>query len=446
MRNILLILLFPVSLFSCSKGGHVDITINVSNKRTCEIKLFVQDKEYMCLLDESGRAVKTITIPEETYAYVVSRDLSFTIYLQPNKNIDISYDATDRSKRVFLYCDDNGINSYLSTERNFSNESFSNSHRLNEKSYIQKLKTNIERRKEYLASKKLPLKFAEIEKERISYDVIKDIFFYPLYRKFFSKNKSYKPSNMYNNFLDSMFVQKPELLQLYPYRNFIVRYVEKKILGGGYSNDAVQKELDYIVENVNNPEISDFLVNTFVYDYIESNGLEGNIAIINRYKEIINDDGYKENFIDLVERYKNLQQGKLAPDFSLKNINGKTVSLADFKGKYIYIYVWATWDSRSRKENRYFKTLVNEYKGKDISFVSVSLDYNKSQWQNYIKRMRTPGLHLYADNNEAFPRDYLITKIPRFILIDKDSRIISSYAKGSSDKNIRKVLNRLLEI
>jgi len=434
MRNLLLILLLPILVFACSQGGDVEITVNVSNKKSNKIKLYVLDEEYQLELDESGRAVKNITIPQKTYAYVYSNNRSFTIYLTPHKNIDISLDANDRARRIFLYCDDNGINSYLATERNINYGSSYASYRFNEKSYLDKLKNNIDKKREYLVSKKLPSDFTVLEKERISYKAIEDIFFYPVYRRYFTKKKDYIASKPYNRFIDSMFIERPELLVLQPYQDFLIRYVEKKALKTRSNNKtllSISRQIDYVLENVESPKIKDFLINAFAYPFIKQKGIVGNDDIVKAYRDNVSDSRYKKRFMSVVERYKGLEKGKLSPYFSFKDINGDMVSLKDLKGKYVYIDVWATWCKPCKHEIISFQRLIREYRDRNISFVGISLDDNYHQWQNFVERRKLKGIQLYADKNESFSDDYVINTIPRFILIDKEGNICLLYTSPS---------------
>jgi len=446
MRNVLLFLMLSFLFLSCSKGGDVEIKFNISNKNSDEIKLYVLENEYLLDVDESGRALKTIIIPESTYAYVYYNNRMFTFYLTPKKNIDISFDANDRSERIFLYCDDDGISSYMAIESNISYDSGTAFYRLDEEKYLNSLKDNIDKKRKYLQNKKLPVRFKEIEKERIAYKALDNIFFYPSYRKYFYKKKDYEPSEAYNNFIDSMFVQSPELLRLQSYRDFLIRYVEKKTLGVMSQKERlarVSDQVEYVLSNVGSYEISDFLINAFVYPFIERKGIEGCQSLINIYKEKVRNSCFRKKFLAMVERYESIEKGKPSPSFSFKDINGDMVSLESLRGKYLYIGVWATWCRPCRNELLSFQRLVKEYKDKNISFVCVSLDDNYKSWQYFVKRNKMQGIQLFAGNDQAFSSNYMINTIPRFILIDKNGIIVNSKMERPSESGIRNILNNL---
>ena len=74
-----------------------------------------------------------------------------------------------------------------------------------------------------------------------------------------------------------------------------------------------------------------------------------------------------------------------SPDFKGQDINGKTLSLKDFNGKYLYIDVWATWCGPCKKEIPFLKELEKKFEGKNITFLSLSTDQNKTDWENMVK-------------------------------------------------------------
>jgi thiol-disulfide isomerase/thioredoxin len=140
-------------------------------------------------------------------------------------------------------------------------------------------------------------------------------------------------------------------------------------------------------------------------------------------------------------------KGKPSPKFNYPDINGKYVSLNDLKGKYVYIDIWATWCAPCKKEIPFLKELDKTYKGKNIAFVSLSIDKqeNKDKWISMVKEQNLTGIQILSDNdwNSEFIRNYGISAIPRFILIDTEGKIISNNAPRPSDQNLNVLLDSL---
>lgn len=141
--------------------------------------------------------------------------------------------------------------------------------------------------------------------------------------------------------------------------------------------------------------------------------------------------------------------GKPSPTFTYENHKGGMSSLADFKGKYVYIDVWATWCGPCLAEIPHLKKVEADYHDKNIVFVSISIDAKKDheKWKNMVTQKQLGGEQLFADNdwNSKFVTDYAIQGIPRFILIDPNGNVLEADALRPSNPELRKKLDALLK-
>lgn len=139
--------------------------------------------------------------------------------------------------------------------------------------------------------------------------------------------------------------------------------------------------------------------------------------------------------------------GQPAIDFTYPDIDGKMVSLSDFKGKVVVVDVWATWCGPCKKEIPHLKKLEKEMEGRqDIVFLVVSVDKakDKNTWKEMIKSEQLGGIHLFADGFSAIAESYQITAIPRFMVFDKCGNIVSTNAPRPSDPQLKTmILNEL---
>lgn len=138
-----------------------------------------------------------------------------------------------------------------------------------------------------------------------------------------------------------------------------------------------------------------------------------------------------------------LKPGDPSPDFRAIDIHGKPVSLKSFKGKYVYIDLWATWCSPCCREIPYLQKLEKRFHGKKIVFVSISTDKNLKEWKKFVKEQFLGGVQLNFDGNMRFRDIYGVTGIPRFILLDKKGRIINADMSRPSDPETEKALKSL---
>lgn len=138
-----------------------------------------------------------------------------------------------------------------------------------------------------------------------------------------------------------------------------------------------------------------------------------------------------------------LLSGQPAIDFEMTDVEGRVKHLADFKGKVIYIDLWATWCSPCIQESPAFEALGKKYAGKDIIFLPVSTDTSTGPWLGYLDEHKKE-LAQYHSNDDALKESWAILYIPRFILIDKDFNIVNAYAPSPSGEEIGSLIDSIL--
>ena len=138
--------------------------------------------------------------------------------------------------------------------------------------------------------------------------------------------------------------------------------------------------------------------------------------------------------------------GGQAADFTYPDVDGKMVSLSDFKGKVVLVDVWATWCGPCRQQIPYLKKLEEEMHGTDVVFgVSVDESKDKQKWLDFIKTEGLKGVQLLAGGWSKITKDYKITGIPRFMVFDKKGNIVSVDAPRPSSPELKKMLENELK-
>ncbi|UQD55764.1 TlpA disulfide reductase family protein [Flavobacterium sp. K5-23] len=145
----------------------------------------------------------------------------------------------------------------------------------------------------------------------------------------------------------------------------------------------------------------------------------------------------------------NKLNGSMSPSFNFDNYKGGKTKLEDFKGKYVYIDIWATWCGPCIAEIPSLKKVEGKYHDKNIVFLSMSIDKLKDleKWKNMVKSKELGGVQVFADNdfNSKFIQDYKVTSIPRFILIDPTGKIVKADAERPSSPKLEVELDALLK-
>jgi thiol-disulfide isomerase/thioredoxin len=142
-------------------------------------------------------------------------------------------------------------------------------------------------------------------------------------------------------------------------------------------------------------------------------------------------------------------EGIVSPSFDYENHKGGKTKLEDLRGKYVYIDVWATWCGPCIAEIPHLKKVEAKYHGKNIEFVSISVDTEKDyeKWKKMVVAKELGGIQLFADKNwtSDFIKAYGINAIPRFILIGPDGKVIKADAARPSSASLTELLDSLVK-
>lgn len=138
---------------------------------------------------------------------------------------------------------------------------------------------------------------------------------------------------------------------------------------------------------------------------------------------------------------KKFAPGAPAPDFLLTDLDGKTVSLSDFRGKVVYLDFWASWCNPCLQQMRHIKERKNELEGSDIVFLFISIDTDEKAWRDIIAKRDIQGLHLRSPGMDSpTAKDYNIQGIPVHFMIDREGNFVGKTPMPSSrDAFLRKV-------
>lgn len=144
----------------------------------------------------------------------------------------------------------------------------------------------------------------------------------------------------------------------------------------------------------------------------------------------------------------NRLDGVPAEPFEFENQNGEMVKLSDFKGKLVYIDVWATWCGPCKQEIPKLKALEKEMTGENVVFISLSVDNpdKVDEWKKFLKENDMHGITLATKKGFKVPfvQKYGITAIPRFMLIGTDGTMIANNCWRPSDPRLKEYLHSLL--
>jgi thiol-disulfide isomerase/thioredoxin len=182
-----------------------------------------------------------------------------------------------------------------------------------------------------------------------------------------------------------------------------------------------------------------------------------NIEFFEKYKDVFDEQVKNEEFKEIVyNKYENTKEllAKPMPEGAvLKDLNDSiNIDLSfekiinNYKGKVIYVDFWASWCGPCIAEMPNSLKLQEKFKGQDIAFIYISVDNDPVGWKQFIKVLQIKGDHYRVNKvvKEEINELFNVRYIPRYILIDKDGKVVDDKAKRPGNKEVVKDMEILL--
>ncbi len=116
------------------------------------------------------------------------------------------------------------------------------------------------------------------------------------------------------------------------------------------------------------------------------------------------------------------EQGETAPDFALKDLSGKSITLSDYKGKVVFLNFWATWCPPCRQEIPGFIKAFDKYKDQGLVILGVAVSDRENLVKNFVDQNKIN--YPVAMGDMKIVQDYEPGQyIPATIVIDRDGKI-----------------------
>ena len=183
------------------------------------------------------------------------------------------------------------------------------------------------------------------------------------------------------------------------------------------------------------------IMREYILNYNYANDFDGGLAIVKRATEKYD---MTSIFVEEFMKRKSTVPGSPFPaGVNLVDANGKAVDFSQFKGKYVYIDLWASWCGPCCKEVPHLQKLEKELRNDDVVFVSISSDKDEQAWRSKMEELKMHGNQLLDKDNTLC--DALNVKgIPFFVIYDKAGNLHTYGAlRPSTGTHLRSVLEGL---
>lgn len=459
MKKIIF-LLSLVALAACGKKSPVNesrISGTVLNSPTEYILLSQMRDVDTIMLNEDGSFSFVKQIEKAGNFYIQSNKKLVPLFLEPGRNIEISFDALDLDNTLVYEGDLASEGKYTQIIDKLNRESNRKSREmyLAEPDSFLILITADRQGKETLLKDFMAenpgLSDNFINREMMGYEFTYYLMLmnFEQAHKYYAKKEEVVLTDDWYSFMENIDLNNADYLDIPACLNVVSTIIDKKInetaaLGDEAWGTAelLSAQSDWLTANITNQQVKEHFLYTYITAIVDYRGPAGIEKEIDIYNQMAVNENNKSVLADKVAEWAPLAPGNMAPAFTLPDINGNEVSLSDFAGKYVYIDFWATWCGPCKIEIPVLETLYEDYKDKNIVIMSISVDRDKQAWIDMVTRDKPQWLQLHDSIN--MNDNYLVKFIPTFVLIDREGKIIDVRApRPSSGEQLTNLFDSL---
>ncbi len=247
---------------------------------------------------------------------------------------------------------------------------------------------------------------------------------YPWMIKYSKKQDPENLDDSFFNGVDTLLLENEKLVYNWEYVSYLYTYLKKlkKEEGVEFKRGSLEFP-SFIVDTITNQKVQDFLLERSINIAYMSEAQQD--SAIDFIKTNVSTQNIKSKYLKRYEQLVLLRKGNPAPMWIAIDRDSTTHSLKDFKGKWVYLDVWASWCQPCIREIPHMKSMEEKLKGKNIEFVSISIDANSESWKKALDKYELHGNQfiLSKDKYKEFQTNYMVRGVPSFYLIDPDGNI-----------------------
>ncbi len=420
----------------------------------------IERESYTAKVDAEGKFKLEVPVKQASPARFGHGDETTAIYLQPGKDFFLSLDTSQFDESLQYSGAGADVNNYLAAyylfDEGLTADMTTKIKELDPKAFTAHSTEIRDKRLAFLEEKgkNLPKAFAQELREGIRYGRSYDLMQYPYLKAYFNNKQGHEPvEESYYAFEKELPLNNEAALGSPVYRNYLYQTVAREYTdsleqaGATVDNNYLLGVYEYAEKKLQG-EPRAYLQAHILQDAIDHVGLKQVQPLLASYKSRSDTRAYHAGLDKLVAKAEKLAAGEPAPDFKLTSLEGKEVSLSDFKGKVVYLDFWASWCGPCIGEVPASKELKAYFKDReDVVFLYVSIDDNPDAWKKMIEKQQIQGVHLLSQGwNSTAAQAYNIRGIPRYVLIDREGRLVDANTSRPSAPETRKKIEEALAL
>ncbi|MBE9463423.1 TlpA family protein disulfide reductase [Dyadobacter subterraneus] len=477
LNTLLLLILIIFSLATCTKkdSGNVKILVHAPGWKNLKVKALTTDmvslEQVVILettLDSSGSAILEFKFDRPTFGLLTVGDTEVSAFAAPGDEFEIFLDSLQNRSGLRYEGDEAEINEYIV------------------KCWDARISHEISNGKYYFQLE--PDEFLSvIDSLRLEYQ---NLF------KHLKENSSLDPPlstvleaqgnlaviNFVNQYAGPKYGNQAEIplslkqiinkipkdslalqYQLGAYATAISQFLENGIYAPlllekskNKSSDSIEVHMPvWAYEKIQKSAYPDFwkelLTAQNINKYLVLNGITPETNYVyQKFKSTTKKDEYLNSLEKSYSKWLAIGPGKPAPDFTGETPEGGKIALSALKGKVVYMDVWATWCGPCKTEFPFTRKIQKDFEGNDqVAFLFVSIDESIPDWHAMLKKDKEfRGVHMNQKQHQQLGEIwelYLMTGIPRYILIDQEGKIVEPNAPRPSSGRVTAAIKEILD-
>jgi len=453
MKKLLLLLSAIAILAGCQQApDKIRVTGTFLNPDSSELIFYFNRDRDTVDLNADGTFIFESESEKPSSINVMYGRKRASIWISPGKSLEITADVKDWDNSIGFVGDLQTENEYI-LEKGIIQMGWGRNYMANYKKEPADFKASrdslqtvfINLFDEY-KSNGMDQQFVDREEIVLMYTMFGDLNNYPRSHQYYAKLDSFEVSDDWYDFTAAMNLNDPLLIEVDEAMYFLSSFVNTQATkAANLGPDAwgtpelLIAKFKYIDETFEIPEMVEKFKFEIAGQHLDADPQIGAEEALDSYMEASVNEENKAEITKKRDAWAAIAPGQPAPAWSLPDIDGKITSLADFKGKYVYIDFWATWCGPCLAEVPNYRQLVKDYAGRNVAFISISVDRDKPKWEDMVKKEKFEWVQLH--DSIKMNDDYLVRYIPSFIFIDTEGKIIAPRAPRPSTDELREMLD-----
>lgn len=402
-----------------------DTTLHINKIELIKDKPYQSDFVGKIELNNEGTGLIDVELDDPSFYKLKIGKQTLPLYLKTGKTLGVIVDSVHEDGIMFIG-DLNKENQWLQNDTNASPANFPDSLLLNSdevKHYSASLTGNIAS----TLDKSFDPDFNQLIAKKENCQANRRLLNY------YSEADGLAVDSIY--VVDDVLLNDADLFELYEHRKLVFEYFKQQAnsklkstslaIEEGRAIDYFKQKYELVDKLFTSQKIADFLKTDVVFEAIQE---LRSISLNPLVRNFQNDVDYEPYQKTINAKYKSeiaLQKGAMAPAIYGNTFSGDEFNLKDYRGQYVYIFTWATWCGPCKVELPFYERMIEDYQDENIMFVGISVDKDKKKWTESFFYDNYPGLQVIVpgDWKSPFVRDYNMTSIPQFILINPDGEI-----------------------